>query len=102
MRVSNCAEDHAIKEAYNKNLTEDKISAIRLKYDPYFFEGLAGTFKYSKTGVKKFGYMNKLGKIVIPLIYENTNSFRKGKAYVTLNGKEFYINKKGECVENCD
>jgi hypothetical protein len=102
MRVSACAEDHAIKEAYNKNLTEDKISEIRLKYDPYFFEGLAETFKYLKTGVKKFGYMNKLGKIVIPLIYENTNTFRKGKAYVTLNDKEFYINKKGECLENCD
>ncbi|RYG09785.1 MAG: WG repeat-containing protein [Chitinophagaceae bacterium] len=63
-----------------------------------FKEGLAIA---SKDG-SKWGYLDKAGRMVIPEIYDSAFDFKKGKAEVKLNGKTIYINKKGECIENCD
>lgn len=45
-----------------------------------------------------FGFMDKEGNIVIPLIYEDANRFSEGLACVTLDSKSGYINKDGEVV----
>lgn len=47
----------------------------------------------------KWGFIDKTGKIIIPLQYDRVHGFYKGKAKVKLNGKEFYIDKEGNEVE---
>ena len=47
---------------------------------------------------KKFGYIDSLGKIAIPIIYDDAKEFNFGKAEVQLNGETFYINRKGEAL----
>jgi len=44
----------------------------------------------------KWGFIDKSGATVIPFKYDFGESFSKGKAKVEINGKSFYINKKGE------
>jgi WG containing repeat len=43
----------------------------------------------------KFGYVDALGKQVIPMIYEDGGNFSNGFAYVKKDGHHFYINKLG-------
>lgn len=51
---------------------------------------------------KKYGYLDELGKIVIPLKYDEAYwRFKNGQALVKLNGKEFYIDTKGNCIKDC-
>ncbi|WGU68021.1 WG repeat-containing protein [Capnocytophaga canimorsus] len=46
--------------------------------------------------VKK-GFINKRGKEIIPLVYDNiSGNFLGGIAKVGINGKQGYINTKGE------
>ena len=47
----------------------------------------------------KYGYIDKTGKEVIDLKYDGAGYFDGGKAYVELNGEEFYIDKNGNRVE---
>ena len=44
----------------------------------------------------KWGYINKNGKIVIPLKYDYADDFRDNLAWVRLGNKRGYINKKGK------
>lgn len=44
----------------------------------------------------KCGFINKTGEVIIPLIYDNANSFQNNVAAVKQNGKWALINKKGE------
>ena len=70
------------------------------KYDwkGTYYEGLA---KVELNG--KCGFIDKTGKEVIPIKYDNAYSFSKiSLALVKLEGKWFYINPKGECVKGCD
>jgi hypothetical protein len=49
----------------------------------------------------KWGFIDKNGNEVLPFRYEHTvmrPSFKKGVARVKLNGREFYIDKKGNEV----
>jgi hypothetical protein len=70
------------------NIYDDEMS---------FSEGLASVKKDGK-----YGYINNQGEEVISFIYDFAHSFSyDGEAKVTLNGKDFKINKKGECVEDC-
>ncbi len=48
----------------------------------------------------KYGYINKNGKEVIPLIYESANLFYEGVAVVKKGGKWGVINKKGNMIIN--
>ena len=53
-------------------------------------------------GVKlngKWGFINKSGEEVIPLVYEAAANFKGGQAQVTKGGKTFYINKNGEEIK---
>lgn len=64
---------------------------------------------------RKWGFINVEGKEVIPFKYDRVEDFRHTKykdrygnkkekilALVVLEGKTFYIDKKGKCVVNCD
>ena len=62
-----------------------------------YYEGLE---RVSLNG--KLGFIDKTGKEVIPIKYNDAYSFSKGLALVELNGKLFYINKRGECVIDCN
>ena len=70
------------------------------KYDwkGEYYEGLAKVKLNDK-----YGFIDKTGKEVIPIKYDNAYSFSKiSLALVKLEGKWFYINPKGECVKGCD
>lgn len=47
---------------------------------------------------KKWGYMNKQGKVVIPGKYSTAADFSEGLAFVCRNGYSGFINKKGQVV----
>lgn len=49
----------------------------------------------------KVGYTDTTGKEIIPCIYDYADCFKDGLAKVELNNKTFYINTKGECIEDC-
>lgn len=72
---------------------------IPIKYDtgPYHF----GSFKEGKVPVYKngkFGYMDKLGKVTIPYLYQTAGDFNDGLAVVSKNNKYGVIDQKGEIV----
>jgi antitoxin component YwqK of YwqJK toxin-antitoxin module len=47
----------------------------------------------------KWGYIDKTGKEIIPIIYDKAYSFSDGKAEVTLNGRTFYIDENGNEIK---
>lgn len=59
----------------------------------FFVENIA----YAQRG-DRFGYIDKLGNMVIPFVYEGAKSFSNGFAGIKINGKWGYINKVGEIV----
>ena len=67
------------------------------KYDVVddFSEGLA----FVKLN-GKYGFIDKIGKEVIPLKYDATEWFFRGKALVLLNNEWFYIDKLGNRIKN--
>ena len=46
----------------------------------------------------KFGYLDKFGKIAIPIIYENAYDFSEGLAFVEKDGKWGFIDKNGRTI----
>ena len=60
-----------------------------------FSDGLAGVKQNDK-----FGYIDKVGKLMIPLIYESGYSFIDGVAGVSKNKKHSFIDKKGSELVN--
>ncbi len=56
-------------------------------------EGLAWVQKDGK-----WGYINKTGKVVIPLQYDDAYSFYEGLAVVKKDGKYGFINKTGNII----
>lgn len=56
-----------------------------------FYNGLALVKKD-----KKFGFINKENKIVIPIIYDNALPFKGKKTIVQKDGISFFINHKGK------
>lgn len=57
-------------------------------------EGLAWVQKDGK-----YGFINKAGKIIVPLQYDDVGAFYEGLAWVYKDGEEFYINKQGQRVD---
>jgi len=62
-----------------------------------FTEGYALVLK-GNTDAYKAGFINKLGKIVIPIEWDDATEFYNGHAAVKRNGKWGYINKSGKLV----
>ena len=49
----------------------------------------------------KWGFVDKTGKVIVPVQYDDVESFNaEGIAKVTLNGEKYSINTKGERVQN--
>ncbi len=46
----------------------------------------------------KFGFKNKKGQLIIPVIYDSVFAFSEGVAPVKKNGKWFYIDHKGKAA----
>ena len=46
----------------------------------------------------KYGYIDKTGREIIPLKYDDAHGFESGLAAVSLNGKYGYIDKTGEVI----
>lgn len=63
-------------------------------YVDEFSSGLAKVTKGSK-----YGYVNKQGVLVVPLIYDEAMTLREGKATVQKGGKWGYIDSTGKEVE---
>ena len=47
----------------------------------------------------KWGYLNRKGDVVIPMIYDDAGNFYNGRAEVQLVNERFYIDVKGERIE---
>ena len=62
-----------------------------------FSEGLAAVKKEGK-----WGYIDTTGKVVIPFAYSHAGGFEEGMAYVSIYEDTFVIDKKGNCVSNCE
>lgn len=43
----------------------------------------------------KWGFIEKTGNIIVPILYDNAHYFSQDKAEVKLNGETFYIDKQG-------
>lgn len=57
--------------------------------------------KYYSVEGGKWGFIDKTGKVIVPVQYDDIESFNaEGIAKVTLNGEKFSINTKGERVQN--
>ncbi len=66
-----------------------------------FSEGLAVVHECALDGEPKKGYMNKLGKIVIPTEYDEAYAFSNGMAKVAKNGRYGFVSADGRLVVNC-
>lgn len=47
----------------------------------------------------KWGYLDRTGDVVIPMIYDDAGNFKNGKAEVQLNADRFCIDVKGKRIE---
>jgi KWG Leptospira. len=111
------SEGLAVVKLKNKYGFVDKTGqeVIPCKYDYVnsFSGGLAvacigvevkvkGNEYYTRTnfsGDGKWGFIDTNGEEVIPLIYNNVEEFKNGKAKVMLEGKTLYINTEGEVLD---
>ena len=65
-------------------------------YEGNFVEGLARVGKDDK-----FGFIDKMNNVVVPLQYEDVWNFSEGLAAVQKDGKRGFVNKMGEEVIPC-
>ena len=83
----------------------DNINAFAKKYPDYphleklqldlsFMEFTI--YPFEKNGL--YGFMDSLGKEVIPAVYKSVSPFKEGLALVSKNDKYGYINKQGDVV----
>lgn len=67
----------------------------------YSFEGESGAIEFQGAKNIKIGYMNKLGETVIPAIYDYADDFSEGKAYVSSNDFQGFIDTTGKRLFQC-
>ncbi len=84
--------------------TGKEITPVQYATVSDFNEGLAMVNMgavYDGTGYNggKCGYIDTTGKTVIPLKFDTADYFFEGKAKVSLDGREFYIDKTGKEVK---
>ncbi|MCO6498500.1 MAG: WG repeat-containing protein [Chitinophagaceae bacterium] len=48
---------------------------------------------------RQWGFIDSTGFYVVKPQYSSADSFKNGKAKVTLNGREFYIDKTGKEIK---
>lgn len=77
-----------------KNILPDKSFAYISAFDPQTnLAVLCESFEYLN---QKCGYVNRQGKIVIPLVYNEAEDFSEGLAKVILNQQTLFINENNE------
>jgi hypothetical protein len=78
------------------------ISTARYSWVGTFSDGMARVFQVkeiARGSILSYGYIDKTGSEVIPLIFRYARSFSQGYAQVYLTGQDWaIINKKGEIV----
>ena len=91
-----------IRGGLDKNAVSDYMGNMVIPFGKYYsiWEYGEGLFSVSVQGMRN-GYADKNGKLVIKPIFEKAGKFENGKARVTLKGKVFYIDKNGNCIEDC-
>ena len=72
---------------------EGKI-ALKYDYAESFSDGLAACRMN-----RKWGFVDKTGKVIIAFQYDLAGDFREGQAVVTLEGRDFFIDKLGKEVK---
>jgi len=80
-------------------VNETEKVVVKHKYDEAreFSEGVAAVMLKDKSGLEKWGFIDNLGKEVIPLIYDGgVGDFSEGLARVKSNGKLGFIDKIGK------
>jgi len=79
----------------NKKYSIKTLVTPSLEYDwiGCFADGLSSVKKHNK-----YGFIDKRGKLIIPLEYDGSRNFSEGIATVKKNGKWGYIDKAGEIV----
>lgn len=80
---------------YYYNRKGEKLGTKQWEELADYSEGLAA----AKSGAK-WGFIDTMGTVVIPLQFDQVGSFTKGTAVVKSNGKFKLINKKGESIDN--
>lgn len=80
---------HAFAEKY-----PDYPHLEKLYLDLSFMEYAIYPYEYQN----KYGFMDSIGKIVIPATFQSVSPFKEGLALVSRNDKYGYINKKGEVI----
>lgn len=69
---------------------------------PYQYDYVMWTFKEGLVPVElngRYGYIDINGKTVIPFKYGSADEFKDGKAEVWLGNRKFYIDRKGNEIE---
>ena len=69
------------------------VTKLIYDFSPGFTEDFAAVERNGKCG-----YVDKKGKVVIPLTYDGMYSFSEGLSAVKKNEKWGYINKKASCI----
>jgi len=62
----------------------------------HFSEGLVKVSRGKDYFSLKYGFVDKTGKVVVPLKYDWASDFNEGLATVSLNGKWGFVNQTGE------
>ncbi|MEH7417857.1 WG repeat-containing protein [Neobacillus drentensis] len=85
--VVNDHEGFKVIDESGKEVTEKAYSFI----SPAYKEGRVEAAENDVQGNYLYGYLNKRGKVVIPMIYESTNEFKEGRAVVKEKGGHYQL-----------
>ena len=66
-----------------------------------FSEGFAVVRDCELDGPTKKGFMNKWGKVVVPIVYDEAYAFKNGMAKVSKGGRYGFVNTDGRLVVDC-
>ena len=64
------------------------------------FQGFHEDVAAAKQGAL-WGYINRQNEVLIPFQFDRPGIFKNGKAYVWKGKNKFWIDKNGNCIEDC-
>ncbi|MEO2078066.1 MAG: WG repeat-containing protein [Bacillus sp. (in: firmicutes)] len=95
--IVNDSQGHKVIDESGKEITDKAYSVI----SPEYMEGRVSAAIEDEHGQYLYGYLNKRGKEVIPLIYVSTSEFKDGKAIVkTKEGTFQLIDLTGKVLQS--
>lgn len=91
-------ESFEISGQYGAKLKSSGLIIISPIYDGYFiFKGGAAIVQIGR----KYGAINKLGELILPIEYDCLGHFNEGLARIQINGKWGYINAYNKIIIPC-